>query len=325
MEGISLLRAELAELKAGTPLVECVVLATGGSVARYAGARMYMREDGSFEGTIGGGAPELTCQQLAPEVFKQGSVPHLRLDRNMLDSVCGGWQDVALRRLSVSDIPALEALLACLDRGGQGWYKTDWSEGGATPEFVEVNAEQNLSSEKPVYEGTVLSEPLVAAPRAIILGGGHVGRALCPILAGIDFEVIVYDDRKEVATPELFPAASQIIYASFDNISEHLEIRPSDYVMVMTHGHAADEACVAQAMCAHPYYLGCIGSRSKRQHLIDVVSAQGYERAAVEAIDLPIGLSIGAVTPAEIAVSITAKIIEVRRKSEANARTKSRV
>lgn len=323
MEGIKLLRAELAELKAGTPLVECVVLATGGSVARYAGARMYMREDGTFEGTVGGGAPELTCQQLAPTVFAENTVPHLRLDRNMLDSVCGGYQDVALRLLGEKDISALEAMVACLDKGGQGWLVTDWSDPAALAVFEEVPANASLAGEKPVYEDGVLKEPLMAQPRAIILGGGHVGRALCPALAAIDFEVIVYDDREAVATQEMFPAANQVIFGSFDNIAEKLEIRPSDYVMVMTHGHVADEICVAQAMDAHPYYLGCIGSRSKRKHLIDVVAAKGQAREDVEAIDLPIGLAIGAVTPAEIAVSITAKVIEVRRKSEANARTMS--
>lgn len=323
MEGISLLKAELAELKNGARLVECVVLETGGSVARYAGARMYMREDGSFEGTIGGGAPELTCQRLAPEVFAENAVPHLRLDRNMLDSVCGGWQDVALRVASEKDVPALEAMVACLDAGGQGWLNTDWEDAAAPIEFESVDSAVCLKGMAPSYEGGILHEPLVAPDRAIILGGGHVGRALCPVLASIDFEVIVYDDREEVATPEIFPTASQIIYAPFDNIAEHLEIRPSDYVMIMTHGHVADETCVAQAMCAHPYYLGCIGSRSKRKHLIDVVSAQGHDRAAVEAIDLPIGLSIGAVTPAEIAISVAAKIIEARRKGEATARTTS--
>lgn len=323
MEGISLLKAELAELKSGARLVECVVLATGGSVARYAGARMYMREDGSFEGTIGGGAPELTCQRLAPEVFANNTTPHLCLDRNMLDSVCGGWQDVALRVASEKDVPALEALLACLAEGGQGWLITDWSDSAAPAVFEKAPANASLSGTKPIYEKDTLKEALVAPARAIILGGGHVGRALCPILASIDFEVIVYDDRPEVATAEIFPTASQIICGSFDNIAEKLTIRRSDYVCIMTHGHVADETCVAQAMDAHPYYLGCIGSRSKRKHLIEVVSAQGHERAAVEAIDLPIGLSIGAVTPAEIAISIAAKIIEERRSCEATARTTS--
>lgn len=323
MEGISLLKAELAELKSGARLVECVVLDTGGSVARYAGARMYMREDGSFEGTIGGGAPELTCQRLAPEVFANNTTPHLRLDRNMLDSVCGGWQDVALRVASEKDIPALEALLDCLAEGGQGWYNTNWADPTAPTSFKPVDLAICLKGMPPAYQDDVLHEPLVAPERCIILGGGHVGRALCPVLASIDFEVIVFDDRAEVATPEIFPTASQVIYGSFNNIAEKLTIRRSDYVCVMTHGHVADETCVAQAMDAHPYYLGCIGSRSKRKHLIEVVSAQGHERADVEAIDLPIGLSIGAVTPAEIAISIAAMIIEKRRKSEATARTMS--
>ena len=80
----------------------------------------------------------------------------------------------------------------------------------------------------------------------------------------------------------------------------------------MTHGHAADEDVVSQVVEAHPLYLGCIGSRNKRRVLEDVLTSRGVSADEVAAVDLPIGLPIGAVTPAEIAVSIAAKMIEVR-------------
>lgn len=116
-------------------------------------------------------------------------------------------------------------------------------------------------------EGDVYVEPVVAAERVVIFGGGHVGRACVPALAAIDFEVTVFDDRPDVALPENFPDAAHVILGSFKDIAAGITLGARDYVIVMTHGHVADEDVVAQAIGAHPRYLGCMGSRHKRRVL----------------------------------------------------------
>ena len=168
-------------------------------------------------------------------------------------------------------------------------------------------------------EGDVYVEPIVAAERVVIFGGGHVGRACVPALAAIDFEVTVFDDRPDVALPENFPDAAHVILGSFKDIAAGIMLGARDYVIVMTHGHVADEDVVAQAIGAHPRYLGCMGSRHKRRVLERVVAERGASPAEIAAVDLPIGLSLGAVTPAEIAVSIAAKLIEVRHAHDGDA------
>ena len=308
MEGISLLRRELAELEAGRSVAEAVVLSTAGSAARAAGALMVRLEDGSFLGTVGGGSPELESQRLCHDALSGKPALRMNFKRGVVDIACGGSQLIGIRGLSLADAPALRAAIESADAGTPVELAVDWS----APVPVAAAGGSAGADSTPRMEGDLYLEPVVCAPRCVIFGGGHVGRALVPALAAIDFDVVVVDDRPEVAAAENFPAASSVILGDFKDISASVTLGRRDYVVVMTHGHAADEDVVAQAIEAHPLYLGCMGSRNKRRVLEGVLASRGVSADEVAAVDLPIGLSIGAVTPAEIAVSIAAKMIEVR-------------
>ena len=308
MEGITLLRRVLAELEAGRAVAEAVVLSTAGSAARAAGARMVLLEDGSFLGTIGGGSPELESQRLCHDVLSGKPALRMNFKRGVVDIACGGSQLIGIRGLSLADAPALRTAIESADAGTPVELAVDWS---APAPVAAVGGSAGADS-TPRMEGDLYLEPVVCAPRCVIFGGGHVGRALVPALAAIDFDVVVVDDRPEVAVAENFPAASSVILGDFNDISASVTLGRRDYVVIMTHGHAADEDVVAQAIEAHPLYLGCMGSRNKRRVLEGVLASRGVSADEVAAVDLPIGLSIGAVTPAEIAVSIAAKMIEVR-------------
>lgn len=315
MEGIALLRRAAEELREGRKVVECVVLASRGSAARHAGARMLTLQDGTLLGTVGGGSPELECQRLSREALLDGRPRRTTMERGVVDIACGGAQDLGVRALSQADLVALDAALAAADAGTPGWLSVDWS----TPEPVASFSAGAAAGAAPRMEGDVYTEPVVAAERVVIFGGGHVGRACVPALAAVDFAVTVFDDRPEVALPENFPAASEVILGDFKDIAAGITLGERDYVIVMTHGHVADEDVVAQAIGVHPRYLGCMGSRHKRRVLEQVVAGRGATPEEIAAVDLPIGLSIGAVTPAEIAVSITAKLIEVRHAHDGDA------
>lgn len=306
MEGISLIRRAVDELKAGRPVAEALVLCTVGSAARHAGARMLILSDGTLLGTVGGGSPELQTQQLCREALA-GAAPVLKeFKRGVVDIACGGSQLIGIRALGAADLPALEAALGSVDAGEPAAVSVDWSASAPVARAVEY------SGAAPSWVNECFYEPVAPADRCVIFGGGHVGRALVPALAAIDFEVTVFDDRPGVARPENFPAASRVILGSFQDIAASIALNSRDYVVVMTHGHVADEDVVGQAVACNPAYLGCMGSRHKRKVLEQVVASRGATPEQIANLDLPIGLSIDAVTPAEIAVSVAAKMIQVR-------------
>ncbi len=157
----------------------------------------------------------------------------------------------------------------------------------------------------------VFSEP----ERLILLGAGHVSQAVAQIAAKLDFAVTVVDDRQEFANVERFPEAAHIVVDDFVNAVKKLCIRPLDYVCILTRGHRSDGACLRAILSCEdmPYYLGMIGSRRRTSVQLQMLRDDGFDPERVGAVHTPIGLAIKAVTPMEIAVSITAEMILMRR------------
>ena len=154
----------------------------------------------------------------------------------------------------------------------------------------------------------------VPEDRLIVLGGGHIAVPLCRIASILDFSVTVVDDRSGFANRERFPDAAQIVCDSFVNAIRDLNIRPTDYVCVITRGHRWDADCLRAILpgCT-PFYLGMIGSKRRVSGLLGLLEEEGYDPQKLAAIHTPIGLKIKAKTPAEIAVSICAEMVLRRR------------
>ena len=144
-----------------------------------------------------------------------------------------------------------------------------------------------------------------------LFGGGHVAKALCEALSRVAFPVVVLEDRPEFLTPDRFPDAKDRRLVDFSDLSG-LTLSKEDLVVVMTRGHQSDFAVLRQVLPTPAGYVGCMGSRAKvavtRQRLLDA----GISLARVDSLKSPIGLPIGAETPEEIAVSITAQLIAHR-------------
>ena len=147
------------------------------------------------------------------------------------------------------------------------------------------------------------------AGRVYIFGGGHVGRALVPVLAGVEFRVTVFDNRPDFAKQEVYPDADCVILGNYQDIREKVCIGPEDYVVIMTPGHQADRAVLLQAMRTEATYIGCIGSRKKIAATNAFLMENGIPEEALTRIHAPIGLPIQAETPAEIAISVAAELI----------------
>lgn len=151
--------------------------------------------------------------------------------------------------------------------------------------------------------------------RLIILGGGHVGSALCRMAAMLDYSITVVDDRPAFANYERLPEADNVICDSFDHAIKELKIRSTDYVCVLTRGHRWDQQCVEAVLSGEmPYYFGMIGSRRRVLGMKECLAVKGFSAEKLDRLYAPIGLDIGAQTPMEIALSICAQMIQEKRK-----------
>ncbi|MDY6827265.1 MAG: XdhC family protein [Bacillota bacterium] len=150
-------------------------------------------------------------------------------------------------------------------------------------------------------------------PRLIILGGGNVGGALCRIAALLDFEIVLVDDRPSFASGTLHPHAHRLICDSFEKAIDQLVPSGNDYIVIVTRGHRHDRLCLEKVLERETAYIGMIGSRHRVRTQLQDMADHGYSPDQLARVHTPIGLSIGAVTEAEIAVSIMAEIIQVRR------------
>lgn len=165
----------------------------------------------------------------------------------------------------------------------------------------------------PQYLWTV-QEPVIPGERVIVLGGGHIGREVCAFAARCGFSVTVCDERLEFANKERFPEAAQVLCGSFADCIAGLQIMSRDYVVIVTRGHARDSDCLRKILAGtEPTYTGLIGSRRRVHAQFDMLEKEGFSREKMNRIYTPIGLNIGGVTPAEIALSVVAEIIARKR------------
>lgn len=158
-------------------------------------------------------------------------------------------------------------------------------------------------------------------PALIICGAGHVGREVAALASHLDFTIRVVDERADLLTPERFPTAQERICDAYSNLKDHLE--PGACYVVVTPNHHADYQCVSTILPTSYTYLGMIGSRGKVASIFQRLEEAGFTRQQIDTIFAPIGLPIGAVTPAEIAFSILAQIIQVKNRDHVGSADRS--
>ena len=158
----------------------------------------------------------------------------------------------------------------------------------------------------------VFVEPLVSPGTVHLVGGGHVALATAQLAAFVGFAVKVMDDRPEFANAERFPQAEEVrVVPGFKQCFGE-QLGAADYLIAVTRGHQYDREVLAQALRTHAGYIGMIGSRRKRQTIYALLEEEGFGPADLDRVHCPIGLTIGAETPQEIAVSIVAELVQVR-------------
>jgi xanthine dehydrogenase accessory factor len=191
----------------------------------------------------------------------------------------------------------------CLRRGRPYSHRADAA--GAPVTAKGAAAEPTVAVE-------VFFEPILPRCRLVIAGAGHVGRALATLAALLEFDVVVVDDRDTYANPERFPRAERIVVGDIPRSLAAMESGPHTYFVVVTRGHKHDCDALYAVIRKPAGYLGLIGSKRKIQLIYDAVRAQGVSEADIARVYAPIGVEIGSRTPAEIAVSIAAQLVQVR-------------
>ena len=176
---------------------------------------------------------------------------------------------------------------------------------------------KNTTFKKIVEAGKeYLIEPVFNYERVYIFGAGHVAQKIADITKMLDFKTIVLDDREEFANRERFKTADEVkTIPSFDNLFNYIKVDSRSYIIIVTRGHAYDKEVLAQMLKTDAKYIGMIGSKTKRDFIYNSLLNEGYTLKDIERVYCPIGLSIFAQTPEEIAVSIAAELVKIRRTS----------
>ena len=335
----------IRELEAGNSIVLVTVVRHAGSTPRGPGARMLVRSNGSIVGTIGGGALEAYIHRSAIKVFASRAsilVPfNLNPDdANSLGMICGGEGQVLVEYIDCGDPRWLQSYKLVAERSRQGtpaWMVSAvpsqvmaecaaglWVVGSdcaivarAGSDFGDAEALATLAANSRSF--TVIKELGVMIDQAgndstaLVFGAGHVARSLVPVLASIGFRTVVLDDRSEFVQPDHFDRADQLVLLdSFSNPFAGLSVTESSYIIIVTRGHVLDKSVLKQSLASQAGYIGLIGSRRKLHLTFQALLEEGITKEELERVHAPIGLEIGAESPAEIAVSIAAELIKVR-------------
>ena len=299
-------------ISAGKNTVLVTILSHTGSAPRGAGSQMLVGKHGLMAGKVGGGAVEGRSIEEAQRLLQEGGSAEIReypLHPSLKDDigmVCGGEVTVLLSpvdgnssawRDAVEDVEARFRAQA----GGTLWLST---KDNSAPIVTDKDAAWPAEGYFPVN--------MPASQRVVSFGAGHISRALTPLLRMVDFEVVVFDDRPEFAAKEAFPHAETVLCGSYDTIEELLPLKDDDFIVVLTSGHSNDFQVLEQVLRREFPYVGVIGSAAKTAAVNKQLWAAGISKEATDRVHTPIGLAIGAVTPEEIAISITGELIAVR-------------
>ncbi len=165
----------------------------------------------------------------------------------------------------------------------------------------------------------VFIEPILTAPSLFVFGGGHFALPLVKMAVIAGFKSTVIDERADFASVERFPDAVEVVVKEIPQAYEYLTIDKNSYIVIVTHGHTGDEAALEGALKTPAKYIGMIGSREKNKAVYGHLLAKGFTQDDLNRAHAPIGLSIKAQTPEEIAVSILAEMIAVRRGADARS------
>lgn len=294
------------------PAVLATVVRVTGSVPREVGARLIVDANGLAFNTIGGGAGEAKVLRQAQDVLKTGQKQLVEIDlsgapQRQTQGVCGGHMRVWLERWQGEAAKSLaDDILQGLQEGRSLTLVTPFA-----PDRFPYLAGEPVQIDPAI----AFVETLEPAPTLLIVGAGHVGIQLARVAHLAGFQIAVQDDRPEWANVEHYPQASQIFAEPIAGAIASLAPHQNLYAALVTRGYTYDLEAL-QHLLQRPIpcrYIGMIGSEKRVKQVYGAIAHTGIAKEQLATIYGPIGLDIGALTPEEIAVSIVAELIMVRR------------
>lgn len=314
------------------------LVGASGSSPQNTGAKVIFLPDGRMIGTIGGGCLEAEARRIGLECLRTGEprLFDLRLDDDFgWDDglICGGRVTLFINPRPERSAEAFRAALEAARRRQRAALCTTvkgCTEGLGRTEFVQPNLPGPLATEaaaaleagrerlvQAADGSTLYVEPVLPRPTALIAGAGHVGKVLGQVLSLAGFEVVIVDDRALFANPERLPFADRVEVADIPGFVRDYPIDTDTFVVIVTRGHRHDAQVLRECIHSPARYIGMIGSRRK----ITVIYEQFLREGIASPDDLrrvhsPMGLTLGDREVGEIAVSIAAEMIAVRRDAD---------
>jgi xanthine dehydrogenase accessory factor len=339
--------ARMAELeREGRRFAVATVVRTVGSTPQVVGAKLLVDDLGRLVGTLGGGCVEGDAFVEAKRVIETGdtSLREYELTEELAwdtGLVCGGTMWISIEpgervlrfagRDLLGDVLAASAggkpvALATLMRkrgkdvvaAGKLFVETD-SKGGGTLGDAALDTRARSAALEALQRGTattvaldeqteLLVEPVIAKPRLIIVGGGHVGLAIAKQAMQLDYEVTVVDDRPEFASRERFGGVHEVVNMDMAKALETMPIGWNSFIVIATRGHKLDAQSLRAAAKTQARYVGLLGSKRKTILIAQMLRDEGLSEERIRAVHAPVGLDLGGRTPAEIALSVLAEL-----------------
>ncbi len=184
------------------------------------------------------------------------------------------------------------------------------------PRAVNLGADGAPATRRDRVYARFLLDPIMATPRLLIVGTGHIALPLARLASVLEFETIVVDERADFANRERFPTADEVHARPFDEFLDEFEVDERTHVVLVTRAHRFDEMALRRLLGSPAPYIGMIGSRRRVHIVYGTLLAEGYGPEQFAKVYAPIGLDIGARTPAEIAIAIAAEIVDLRRQGQ---------
>ena len=308
------LTAALAEEQAA---ILVTVTETEGSTPRKAGAMMIVLEDGSSDGTIGGGSVEYEALELCRELLQQrrNEIRTFRYVQGDGDAA-DGTATLHFQYLDGGMLSTVQQLEEWAADSSGVWLLRKFEGARVTETAVAAlgDWDPEMLQERAVWKDGWLSVMVERPGRLYIFGGGHVASCLSEAAARAGFRVVVYQRWRPDAVWERFPFAERVLCGPFSEAWRQVTLTEHDFAVVLTSEPQTDYEVLTQILDKNVQYIGCIGSVRKLTACRDRLLAAGFPERLWERVHAPIGLDIGAETPEELAVAITAEMIAVRRR-----------
>lgn len=298
----------LESVRGGHRTVLAVVTDHEGSVPGTTGAAMVLSPLGSA-GTVGGGVAEHEVIDRFDGFDGRAEVIDVQHTPQGSGSLCSGRQTIATVRLARDDEGTLAEICDTLRSSRVGVLRVSghgihFAPGKTSPSRMTTSS-----------SGWTFSTTLGLLDTLTIVGGGHCALALSRVMATLPFRIVVLDHRPELPTLLANEFAHETRTIDYRELREHVPAGDRSWVVVMTFGHAHDEAALRALIGHRIRYLGLLGSVAKVAQMFSAMRADGVSAAFLESISAPVGVSIGSHTPEEIAISIAAEIIRERSAS----------